>query len=49
MTIPVPKKRDKGFSVMGAVGSCIIGGGFFTKENRTEGVAFRSFILKLKD
>ena len=33
---------------MGAVGNCIKGGGFFTDEKTTEGVAFRKFIETLK-
>ena len=47
MSIPVPKKRDRGFTVMGAVGTCIKKGGFFTSELKTDGQIFRKFIRKL--
>ena len=47
MSIPVPKKRDRGFTVMGAVGNCIKKGGFFTSEIKTDGKIFRAFIREL--
>jgi hypothetical protein len=40
MEIPVPKKRDKGFTVIGAIGNCLKES-YFKDEFRTEGVSFR--------
>ena len=49
MEIPVPKKRGKSFTVMGAIGECLKNNGYFSDEARTEGVAFRLFIKELKE
>jgi hypothetical protein len=48
MEIPVPKRRDKGFTIYGAIGNCLKES-YFKDEDRTEGISFRQFIQTLKE